>query len=142
MQAFDSRSGEDGNTIEAAVTAPSGPDTKAPIFSGLASISAGISEALITTGVGIGVAVLGVWLFNYFNFRVEKVVDERGSAASHVDDTRIARESHGADEPQRLVEMRSIPTDRLRVLLFVHVAPVRFVLHGVFSVAPDASEAD
>ncbi|MBX2804070.1 MAG: MotA/TolQ/ExbB proton channel family protein [Myxococcales bacterium] len=48
--------------------------------SGLASISAGISEALITTGVGIGVAVVGVWLFNYFNFRIAKVGDELNSS--------------------------------------------------------------
>jgi len=48
--------------------------------SGLASISAGISEALITTGVGIGVAVLGVWAFNYFNSRIAKVSDELDSA--------------------------------------------------------------
>lgn len=51
--------------------------------SGLAAISAGISEALITTGVGIGVAVLGVWAFNYFNLRIEKVNDEL--AASEAD---------------------------------------------------------
>jgi biopolymer transport protein TolQ len=44
--------------------------------SGLASISKGISEALITTGVGIGVAIVGVWCFNYFNGRIEKVTDE------------------------------------------------------------------
>jgi biopolymer transport protein ExbB/TolQ len=48
--------------------------------SGLASISAGISEALITTGVGIGVAVFGVWMFNYFNFRIAKVSDELASS--------------------------------------------------------------
>ena len=48
--------------------------------SGLASISAGISEALITTGVGIGVAVWGVWLFNYFNHRIDKVSDELNSS--------------------------------------------------------------
>ena len=50
---------------------------------GLAAISAGISEALITTGVGIGVAVWGVWLFNYFTARADKVRDEL--AASEVD---------------------------------------------------------
>lgn len=44
--------------------------------SGLAGISAGIAEALITTGVGIGVAVIGVWFFNYFNHRIEKITDE------------------------------------------------------------------
>ncbi len=48
--------------------------------SGLASISAGISEALITTGVGIGVAVIGVWLFNYFNHRIEKIAEELASS--------------------------------------------------------------
>jgi biopolymer transport protein ExbB/TolQ len=48
--------------------------------SGLAAISAGISEALITTGVGIGVAVFGVWLFNYFNNRISKVTDELNSS--------------------------------------------------------------
>jgi biopolymer transport protein TolQ len=48
--------------------------------SGLASISAGISEALITTGVGIGVAVVGVWMFNYFNARIAKVSDELASS--------------------------------------------------------------
>jgi biopolymer transport protein ExbB/TolQ len=47
---------------------------------GLAAISAGISEALITTGVGIGVAVFGVWLFNYFNNRIAKVADELNSS--------------------------------------------------------------
>jgi len=47
---------------------------------GLAGISAGISEALITTGVGIGVAVIGVWFFNYFNFRIEKITEELESS--------------------------------------------------------------
>ncbi len=50
---------------------------------GLSGISAGISEALITTGVGIGVAIIGVWLFNYYNQRTEKVSDEL--AASEAD---------------------------------------------------------
>jgi len=48
--------------------------------SGLAAISAGISEALITTGVGIGVAVIGVWAFNYFNSRIAKVNEEMVSS--------------------------------------------------------------
>jgi|JI10StandDraft_1071094.scaffolds.fasta_scaffold159001_3 biopolymer transport protein ExbB/TolQ len=47
---------------------------------GLAAISAGISEALITTGVGIGVAVFGVWLFNYYNHRIDKVSEELASS--------------------------------------------------------------
>ena len=58
---------------------------------GLAGISAGISEALITTGVGIGVAVWGVWLFNYFTARADKVKDEL--AASGGRDHRLGREA-------------------------------------------------
>lgn len=47
---------------------------------GLAGISAGISEALITTFIGIVVAIWGVWCFNYFNGRVEKVIEELTTA--------------------------------------------------------------
>lgn len=54
--------------------------------SGLAAISAGISEALITTGVGIGVAVVGVWAFNFFNLRAEKISDELASSQADLID--------------------------------------------------------
>jgi biopolymer transport protein ExbB/biopolymer transport protein TolQ len=47
---------------------------------GLASISAGISEALITTAFGILVAVVGVWCFNFFTSRIEKVTEELASS--------------------------------------------------------------
>src|SRR5687768_2227364 len=38
---------------------------------GLAAISAGIAEALITTAFGLLVAIPAVWLYNYFQNRVE-----------------------------------------------------------------------
>jgi biopolymer transport protein ExbB/biopolymer transport protein TolQ len=47
---------------------------------GLAGISAGISEALITTAFGIAVAVVGVWVFNYFNTRIDKFTEELASS--------------------------------------------------------------
>lgn len=47
---------------------------------GLAGISAGIAEALYTTAIGIGVAIFGVWLFNFFNGKIEKVQNELGSS--------------------------------------------------------------
>ena len=40
---------------------------------GLAAISAGIAEALITTAFGLGVAIPAVWLYNYFTGRIELV---------------------------------------------------------------------
>jgi len=49
---------------------------------GLASVSAGISEALITTAIGILVAVIAVWLYNYFNQRIEKVTEELVSSTA------------------------------------------------------------
>jgi hypothetical protein len=39
---------------------------------GIAPISAGIAEALITTALGLFVAVPAVWAFNYFNGKVSR----------------------------------------------------------------------
>ena len=49
---------------------------------GLSAISIGISEALWTTFFGIVTAIFGVWAFNFFNGRLEKVQDELHTARS------------------------------------------------------------
>lgn len=38
---------------------------------GLATVSAGIAEALLTTAVGLAVAIVTVWLYNFFTTRVD-----------------------------------------------------------------------
>jgi biopolymer transport protein ExbB/TolQ len=46
---------------------------------GLASVSAGIAEALLTTAVGLAVAIVSVWFYNFFVTRVDEfggLVDE------------------------------------------------------------------
>jgi biopolymer transport protein ExbB/biopolymer transport protein TolQ len=43
---------------------------------GLAAISAGIAEALISTAFGLGVALPAVWLFNYFTTKIENITVE------------------------------------------------------------------
>jgi len=43
---------------------------------GLAAISAGISEALITTAFGLLVAIPSVWFYNYFVNRIEFIAME------------------------------------------------------------------
>jgi biopolymer transport protein ExbB len=43
---------------------------------GLAAVSAGIAEALITTAFGLLVAIPAVWLFNYFQTKLEFLVVE------------------------------------------------------------------
>jgi biopolymer transport protein ExbB/TolQ len=40
---------------------------------GLATVSAGIAEALLTTAVGLAVAIGAVWFFNYFTTKLEEM---------------------------------------------------------------------
>jgi biopolymer transport protein ExbB/TolQ len=47
----------------------------------LAAISTGIAEALVATAIGITVALIGVWLFNYFNARAEKITNDMAIAS-------------------------------------------------------------
>jgi biopolymer transport protein ExbB/biopolymer transport protein TolQ len=61
---------------------------------GLAAVSAGIAEALITTGVGIGVAILAVVLFNYFTERLERFQVEMTNASSELIDFIVKRHGH------------------------------------------------
>lgn len=41
--------------------------------SGLAAVSGGIAEALIATAIGIFVAILGVWIFNFFTAKLQGI---------------------------------------------------------------------
>jgi biopolymer transport protein ExbB len=40
---------------------------------GLATVSAGIAEALLTTAVGLAVAIVTVWFYNFFTTQLEQV---------------------------------------------------------------------
>jgi biopolymer transport protein ExbB/TolQ len=52
---------------------------------GLGAVAAGIAEALVTTAVGIGVAIAAVLLYNYFTARMETLeVDTHESAGEVV----------------------------------------------------------
>lgn len=43
---------------------------------GLGAVSAGIAEALVATAFGITIAILGVWLYNYFTQRIDAIVND------------------------------------------------------------------
>ena len=51
---------------------------------GIAAISSGIAEALITTAFGLFVAVPAVWAFNYFNGKVEGFNIEMDNSSSEL----------------------------------------------------------
>jgi len=59
---------------------------------GLATVSAGIAEALMTTAVGLGVAIAAVWLYNYFTTKLE----ELGGIIDDASGELIDRLSHGS----------------------------------------------
>ena len=51
---------------------------------GLAAVSAGIAEALITTAFGIGVAIPAVMAFNYFTTRHERFQIEMSNSSAEL----------------------------------------------------------
>ena len=51
---------------------------------GIASVSAGIAEALITTAFGLGVAIPAVWAYNYFQNRVDRFTVEMSNSGSEM----------------------------------------------------------
>ncbi len=51
---------------------------------GLATVSGGIAEALVTTALGLFVAIPAVWMFNYFMNKIERFQVEMSNSASEL----------------------------------------------------------
>ncbi len=62
---------------------------------GLASISSGVSEALITTAFGLIVAIPAVWLFNYFQVKIDNLTAEMTYTSKEMIDYMIKNISQG-----------------------------------------------
>ena len=58
---------------------------------GLGAVAGGISEALVTTAVGLFVAIPAVWMFNYFTNRLEAFDVEMGNSSSELLDYFLKR---------------------------------------------------
>jgi biopolymer transport protein ExbB/TolQ len=59
---------------------------------GIGTVSAGIAEALVTTAVGLGVAIVAVWFYNYFSTKIDDMTIDIDETASELVDS-ILRES-------------------------------------------------
>lgn len=53
---------------------------------GISAVAGGIAEALVTTAVGLAVAVPAVWLFNYFVSKVDNFVVEMDNSSAELID--------------------------------------------------------
>jgi biopolymer transport protein ExbB/TolQ len=62
---------------------------------GIAAVSTGIAEALITTALGLFVAIPAVWLFNIFMNKIERFQVEMSNSASELIDYFIKRRGAG-----------------------------------------------
>jgi len=58
---------------------------------GLGAVAGGISEALVTTAVGLFVAIPAVWMFNYFTNKIEAFDVEMDNSSSELIDYFIKR---------------------------------------------------
>ncbi|MBV8843131.1 MAG: MotA/TolQ/ExbB proton channel family protein [Bryobacterales bacterium] len=63
---------------------------------GLGAVAGGISEALVTTAVGLFVAIPAVWMYNYFTNRVEAFDVEMGNSSSELVDYFLKRTQRAA----------------------------------------------
>src|SRR4030081_832225 len=58
---------------------------------GLGAVAGGISEALVTTAIGLFVAIPAVWMFNYFTNKIEAFDVEMGNSSSELIDYFLKR---------------------------------------------------
>ena len=63
---------------------------------GLGAVAGGISEALVTTAVGLFVALPAVWMFNFFTSKIESFDVEMGNSSSELIDYFLKRRQRAA----------------------------------------------
>jgi len=63
---------------------------------GLGAVAGGISEALVTTAIGLFVAIPAVWMYNYFSGKMEAFDVEMGNSSSELIDYFLKRSQRTA----------------------------------------------
>jgi biopolymer transport protein ExbB len=64
---------------------------------GIGTVSAGIAEALVTTAVGLGVAIIAVWFYNYFTAKLDDITIDIDETASELVDSILREEPVSAE---------------------------------------------
>jgi biopolymer transport protein ExbB/biopolymer transport protein TolQ len=62
---------------------------------GLGAVAGGISEALVTTAIGLFVAIPAVWMYNFFTNKIESFDVEMGNSSSELIDYFLKRSQRG-----------------------------------------------
>ena len=63
---------------------------------GLGAVAGGISEALVTTAIGLFVAIPAVWMYNFFTNKIEAFDVEMGNSSSELIDYFLKRAQRAA----------------------------------------------
>jgi len=50
----------------------------------LTAVSGGIAEALVSTAVGIIVAIIGVWMYNFFNATIDDITKDMTTSSQEL----------------------------------------------------------
>ena len=85
-------------TVVGIINAFSGISTEKS--TGLGAVAGGISEALVTTAIGLFVAIPAVWMFNYFTNKIEAFDVEMGNSSSELIDYFLKRSPARRRRPQ------------------------------------------
>ncbi len=67
---------------------------------GIGAVSAGIAEALISTAIGLAVAIPAAWVFNYFTNQLERLQVEMSNSSSELVDFFMKQRSRNAATPR------------------------------------------
>ncbi|MBS3819329.1 MotA/TolQ/ExbB proton channel family protein [bacterium] len=63
---------------------------------GIGAVASGIAEALIATALGIGVAIIAFWCFNYLNQKIDVIDGEMSNTSSEIMDYFVQKEQKGS----------------------------------------------
>jgi biopolymer transport protein ExbB len=78
---------------------------------GLATVSAGIAEALLTTAVGLAVAIVAVWFYNYFAAKLDEfggIIDDSTGELGDRLVSQSARSAHSPAMPSHVQPMAGV----------------------------------